>query len=374
MDINLTCPINTLGYGYTGLNIALAMDRLGHKVAWWPIGGVEADEKYHPALQTMRGRTHFYNRHAPSLRIYHQFDLAQHVGDNVHCALPIFELNRFFPNEIHHLKNQDIVFVASHWAGVVLAENGVPYDRIAYAPFGVDQSIFHPRPKGNGSPTVFFNCGKWEVRKGHDILVEAFNKAFGPNDNVELWMVCQNPVVPEPKRERYNAEWNQLYMGSKLGRAGKIQLLPRQKSQKDIADLMAAVDCGVFPARGEGWNLELAEMMAMGKHVIATNYAAHTEFCNPSNARLISIDKLEDAHDDTWFFANHPGWQGRPGQWAALEEGQVDQLVHHMREVHRLNQEGKLTENTRGIETFQHFTWENCAREIVLVLEQWPCA
>ena len=35
--------------------------------------------------------------------------------------------------------------------------------------------------------------GKMEVRKGHDILFEAFRMAETHNPNMELWMMCTNP-------------------------------------------------------------------------------------------------------------------------------------------------------------------------------------
>ena len=52
---------------------------------------------------------------------------------------------------------------------------------------------------------------------------------------------------------------------------------------------MSQVDCGVFPSRAEGRNLELLEMMSAGKHVITTDYSAHTEFCTKDNAGLVPI-------------------------------------------------------------------------------------
>ena len=70
------------------------------------------------------------------------------------------------------------------------------------------------KAKEDQSKTVFFNCGKWEVRKGHDVLVEAFNLAFSELDNVELWMMCENPFFDEKEQ----SDWIGLYKNSKLGK------------------------------------------------------------------------------------------------------------------------------------------------------------
>ena len=115
---------------------------------------------------------------------------------------------------------------------------------------------------------------------------------------------------------------------------------------------MAQCDCGVFPARAEGWNLELLEMMSCGKQVIAKNYSAHSEFCNEKNCNLIEIDELEDAYDGKWF-------RGQ-GEWANLGEPQIEQLISHMQTVHSTK-----SLNTEGIKTATRFSWENTAKEII---------
>ena len=85
-------------------------------------------------------------------------------------------------------------------------------------PLGVDTNIFKPHTTARDT-TVFFNCGKWEVRKGHDILVNCFNEAFCEEDDVELWMMCENPFLGEQ-----NSHWINLYKNSPLGH--KIRIIP----------------------------------------------------------------------------------------------------------------------------------------------------
>lgn len=360
MSLNLLCPINQLGFGQVGLHLALALERLGCLPAWWPIGGVEAHPRYHGVLRQMQERAARYDPSAPSLRIYHQFDLACHVGKGVHAALVIFELDRFTPREKWHLDQQDVLFVPSEWGKRVLERSGVK-PPVHVCPFGVDTQVFRPvtEPRPKAGPTIFFNAGKWELRKGHDLLVEAFNDAFTEQDEVELWMLTYNPVVPR-NRDQYNAEWARLYLESRLGRAGKIKLLPRVATQDEVAGLMRAADCGVFPSRAEGWGMESAEMLAMGKDVILTYCSAHTEYADEDNAMLIDVDEPEEAHDGVWFDATAPHWQGQPGQWARLGERQKGQLVAHLRTVHRIRQNnGCMPVNQHGIDRFRRLTWDN---------------
>ncbi len=352
MSLNVTAPVNGLGYGVVGLNILLALERAGHAPAFWPIGEIDALEEHHPTLRRALDRAPQYDPRAASLRISQIFDLSQHVGSGLRCGLPIFELDRFDSNERRQLGAQDLLFVPSRWAGQVLADNAIPEDRIRVSPLGVDREIFRFVDRVEPGTTVFLNVGKWEVRKGHDVLAEAFSKAFTRKDDVRLVLVAHNPFYSAEE----SLQWADVYRNSPLG--GKIQVVEeRLPTQRDVAAVMARADCGVFPFRAEGWNLDLAEMMAMGKHVIATNYSAPTEYLTPENARLIDVDRLEDAHDAKWFHGQ--------GQWAELGDAQIEQLVEHLRAVHRLKQEGKLRPNTAARDTFEAFTWERTVDCIV---------
>ena len=216
-------------------------------------------------------------------------------------------------------------------------------------PLGVDTDLFKPHLSSRPQ-TVFFNCGKWEKRKGHDVLLECFNNAFTQKDNVELWMMCENPFIGED-----NQKWIDLYKSSPLG--SKIRIIPRQQTHKDVYNIMRQTDCGIFPARAEGWNLELLEMMACGKTVIATNYSAHTEFCNLDNTMLIEPDGLEQAKDGVFFSGDY-------GQWASLGHDSKGQLVNHMRAFHKDKQtQHKL--NNAGVDTANIFTWQNSTQRLI---------
>jgi hypothetical protein len=105
--------------------------------------------------------------------------------------------------------------------------------------------------------------------------------------------------------------------------------------------------------------------MSMGLSVIATNYSAHTEFVTPANCRLVEIDETESALAGEWRWGS--------GNWAKLGPSQMEQMVHHLREVHRLKQEGLLPRNDAGIATAKEFTWRRTAEAVLLAVSlAWP--
>ena len=363
VSMNLLAPLNQLGYGVTGLNLSTALTKAGHTVALFPIGNIDVPDQYGELIRPMMANSRFPDFNAPSIRLWHQHDRSHFVGRVAKIFFPIFELETFTDLELHHLSHCDYWFVCSQWAKDILVKNVGEHlksddiaSRVYVIPLGVDREIFRENIS-HRKETIFFNAGKWERRKGHDVLVTAFNEAFEEDDDVELWMLCDNPFYPEEE----NFKWERLYRSSKLG--DKIRVIPRQKTQLDVYNIMVQTDCGVFPSRAEGWNLELLEMMSCGKNVIATNYSAHTEFCNDENCHLVDVpEELEEAQDGRWF-------RGQ-GKWASIGEDQVSQIAEHMRTVHQLKQKDDLKINQAGIDTSKEYTWANAANHIVAALNE----
>lgn len=365
MKINLQAPINGLGYGVAGLNLTRSLMQAGHEAALFHIPSkhswrqdLEIPADYFPCLIDAELNCSDYDVNAPSVRMWMQNDLAQRVGRGLHVGFPFFELTRFTAEELHHLRSVDRIFVASQWAKQVVLESGVVghSNEIRVVPLGVDREIFNEVCKDASffDYTIFVNVGKWEIRKGHDVLLEAFRRAFTPRDKVLLKMACSNPFIGNA-----NEEWASRYRNA-LGNA--VQIYGRLTSQKTVSKLLAEADCGVFPARAEGWNLDLLETLAVGTHAIATNYSAHTEYINKDNCRLININRTETANDGIWF-------KGQ-GEWAEFGDEQMDELIHHLREVHRLKQTGQLGRNLAGIETSKQFSWQNSADAFVKGLQE----
>jgi len=352
--INVMAPINPLGYGVAGLNITKALSKLCD-VALFPIGDVEVtSQEDADAVKLCLENKNKFDAKAPCVRIWHQFSMAEQIGNGLRCGFPIFELDAFNDVELHHLNSLDKIFVCSEWAKEVVHQNLYNHykrldldSNIHVVPLGVDTSIFKNSKTNDSNSTRFINIGKWEYRKGHDVLVEAFNKAFEVEDDVELYMMNHNPFLNK-EQER---EWVDLYKTSKLG--DKITILPRVSTHSQVAEIMSQMDCGVFPSRAEGWNLEAIEMLALGKQLIITDYSAHTEFCTNKNSMLIPIEKKESAYDGIWFHGQ--------GRWAEIGDSQIDVMVEHMRKVHSSNKEP----NQAGIQAGNSFSWENSASKIL---------
>jgi len=352
--LNILAPINSLGYGVASKNTVRGLREI-FDVSLFTIGNanLESKEEAEEFGSLIQDSKVSFDSNSPCLKIWHEFDMAARIGRGELIAYSFFELDKMNAIKRHNLSQCDKVAVTSEWAKQIV-ETEVNGANVYVAPLGVDTSTFYPQEQtADNNKFVVFNCGKWELRKGHDIILECFQKAFPDNQDVELWMACHNPIAPE----EYNTKWSSFYQQD-----FRVRLLPRVGTHQELASLMNIVSCGFFPSRAEGWNLELLEMMSCGKHVIATNVTAHTEFCNSDNCMLIDLEDMEMAFDGQFFNGQ--------GDWYSIEDKHIDQLAEYMKNVHKLKQENKLGQNEEGIKTAKEFTWAKSAEKIVKVLER----
>lgn len=349
-------PLFFTGYGNAGWGISYEL-RNFIDVVFYPIysaqdrnnpkygSHLENDEKLwlKERLQTKFGKND------KCLKIWHQFDLAQRIGTGEYIAYPFFELDTFNKNEINHLHVPDKLIVSSQWAKNILEENNIKSD-ISIVHLGVDTKMFdyakNPT-KNDDDPYVFMNIGKWEVRKGHDILPKIFAETFTEDDNVELWIAASSALSCFTQEEI--EQWHNYYYSSKL--KNKIKIIPRLDTQEELASVMSRADCGIFPSRAEGWNLDMLEMMALNKAIITTNYSAHTEFCNKNNSFLVDLTEKEPAYDGKWFFSQ--------GNWGKIGKKQEEEFSDLMRHCY----ENKIRTNPEALKTAQSLSWANSAKQ-----------
>ena len=350
-----SAPHSRTGYGVVGAHLLQALQARGVPVSFRCLGPLDRtmtrNDGIDAALATPAAAG------MPSVLLNQQFMLMDHVGAGPRVGFTIFERDRFTDEECRQMQAQDALLVCSAWARDVCHANGLTVP-VHVVPLGVDRTVFHEDVAApqQFAETVFLQVGKLEVRKGQLELLRAFEAAFTPADPVRLILHCRNPFIGAAEMEAQLAPFRASPMHERI-----TLVTSELATSHDVAQLMAVADCGVFAARAEGWNLEALEMLSMGKHVIATNVTAHTEFLSPDNARLIAIDAIEPAMGGAL-----------PGAWAAWGTAQHDQLVAHLRAVHNARQAGTLARNEAGIATAKRFSWEASADALIAALHTLP--
>lgn len=204
-------------------------------------------------------------------------------GVKIGCTF--WESTKLPDDWIKELNKCDYVWAVSQWKKQVLIENGINSRKIYVIPSGVDSSIFNPNQSQDlrlfkKKGFKFFTVGKCEHRKSTRELIMAFDLEFHKEKDVYLVLATDNPFIPNFNMPAFvNNLWLRNYE--------KFIYIPRGGSHVDMAQLMNACDCGVFPTKAEGWGLPIIESMALGKPTIVTNYSAVTEYANQDNAILL---------------------------------------------------------------------------------------
>ena len=166
------------------------------------------------------------------------------------------------------LAQADEIWVPSEYVRGMYLDAGLPADKVAVIPNGVDLETFAPAPAGErepGGPLRFLFVGGLVGRKGPDILLEAWRRAFAGREDVELVVkdFGAGGIYRDGLREPIRA-W------AAAGHLPRVTLLDAELELEALADLYRSCDVFVAPYRGEGFCMPVLEAMACGLPVIAT--------------------------------------------------------------------------------------------------------
>ena len=212
-----------------------------------------------------------------------------------------FETNVLSPESIKRGRdNFDVIVTGSKWCEEVLRNHGL--NRITTIIQGIDPQLFNPAHNEKDlfkDRFVVFSGGKFEFRKGQDIVIRAYKILQDRHPDVMLvnawynsWPFSMKTMETSPyiqckiSQTDYLKAINSVLYANGIDLNRVITVLPRQNAQ--MARLYKNTDVGLFPNRCEGGtNLVLMEYMACGKPVIATYSSGHKDFLNPANSILL---------------------------------------------------------------------------------------
>jgi glycosyltransferase involved in cell wall biosynthesis len=119
-------------------------------------------------------------------------------------------------------------------------------------------------------------------------LIQAFKKAFTPNEDAQLLIKCIHSG-------QNIAGWEML---KKASSGMNITLMDKHLHRDEMNTLMKLSDCYVSLHRAEGFGFTLAEAMILKKPVIATGYSGNTEFMSGENSLLVKYRLVEIENND----------------------------------------------------------------------------
>lgn len=276
-------------------------------------------------------------------------------------------------------ENVDEVWCYSRYVKEVYLASGIPEERLKVVPLGVDASVFHPealpfvftdepgadrlngllqtRPKGR-EPFIFLFSGGTIHRKGIDILLDAYLRAFSAYDDVCLVVkdTGTRTVYPDHAGVRITE------LAADPTRPA-IAYSDRDLSSRDMAGLYRLADCVVQPYRGEGFCLPALEALACGTAVIVTDGGPTDDFVDdevgwrvPSGRKPLSDGKLVAANIVGQWECAGPPW---------MFEVSVDALAAKMREAYENQEEAERKGEAGARRVREGWTWDHAANAVL---------
>ncbi|MEA2481339.1 MAG: hypothetical protein QOJ07_3261 [Thermoleophilaceae bacterium] len=172
----------------------------------------------------------------------------------------------------------DRVWVPSEYVRRGYIESGMPPGVVEVIPSGADTELFkpegpiYPLPHKAGCTFLFVGGSTW--RKGIDVLLEGWRRAFGPGDDVQL--VIKDFGVRTAYKNQTNAELIERSIAG--GKFAPMTYIDDDLPHEDLPSLYRAADVVVLPYRAEGFCLPAVEAMACGVPVIHNGQGPTGEF------------------------------------------------------------------------------------------------
>lgn len=135
----------------------------------------------------------------------------------------------------------------------------------------------------------FFDCKSVIERKNPLALIAAFRQAFGTSESGPVLLLKASAAEQAP------FEFAQI---KRAADGLNVVWVTDVLSRTDTLCLMKSLDVYVSLHRSEGFGLTLAESMAMGKPVVASNYSGNVDFMTEQDSCLVQtrVVVTENAH------------------------------------------------------------------------------
>ncbi|MFH1673060.1 MAG: glycosyltransferase family 4 protein [Pseudomonadota bacterium] len=283
------------------------------------------------------------------------------VQGPVTIGYTFFEENIIAEDDLRWARDYyDMVAVGSSWCGEVLKSYGFSRTRVVIQ--GIDPFLFHMtgEKKKYRDAFVIFSGGKFEFRKGQDLVMRAvkvmqdrYKDVLLVNSWYNYWpesmatMSCSRYINLELPSGPYQDAIRHLVSINGLD-PERVIILPPQPNAL-MSEVYRDSDIGLFPNRCEGGtNLVLMEYMACGRPVVASFLTGHRDVLNEDYALLVHAKQVIDVSRNKRVIA----------RW---EDPDLDEIIAQLDWAYH-NRDANRDLGRRAAEAMSSFTWEETAK------------
>jgi len=293
-----------------------------------------------------------------------EFNSIYRVRGKQNYGYTFFE-NELLPVSVENAKKYDVVIGGSTWCKEKMEAKGILNTDVLIQ--GIDPELFYPiHENANEKLFVIFSGGKFELRKGQDLVLKAVKHIQDKYANVILinawynfWpqsiatMSKSSHIKFDYKGSNWAEIMNHIYEINGLN-SKQIFTLPVTPNEK-LRELYAKTDIGIFPNRCEGGtNLVMMEYMACGKPIIASYSSGHTDVLNENNSLMLKEMKEFQLFENGKMYAD---WN----------EPSLDELIDRIEFAYNNREKIKAVGQNAG-KFMRDFTWSNTAEKLIKII------
>lgn len=239
----------TRGFGVAGFNVVTALQRLGHKVPF-------DDPKAPVQLSFCQPNT--YKFHPGQYRI----------------GYTPWESTELPAGWAKMMNDCDEVWATSDWVANVYDLNGVKSDKIHVYKHGIDPK-WAPVKRTPGDVVKFLHVGEPALRKGGQLVLDAFRTEFGDRTDVHLTIKCYY--------QHFLRGWlDGAYANAQNVGYENVTFITEEMHSHELLSLYATHDVMVYPSYGEGFGFIPLQALATGMPTICTDeWAPYADLLGP---------------------------------------------------------------------------------------------
>jgi glycosyltransferase involved in cell wall biosynthesis len=174
-----------------------------------------------------------------------------------------------------------VVATSAATARLLVADYGVPADRLTVVQPGTDRAAHTPRQPGEA--LTLLAVGAIVPRKGYDVLVEALAKL---KDRRWHLVIVGDPTRSPDTATRLSEVIERHGLGARIELTGPV-------TQAHLAQFYSAADLFVLPSRFEGYGMAYTEAIAHGVPVVGTNVGAIPDTVPSGAGILVPPDNVD---------------------------------------------------------------------------------
>lgn len=269
------------GYGILSSQMALEFLKMDYDVQIFPPSFNEIHGAIDPELKKcIRGQA---NPHSWDLVIYPCVIQPANLvlGNKEHIMYSMWEAPRLVSRvDATRTKAVDVfnrckvAVTPNAWNASSFSSCGVEVP-IRICPMGFDPALFPLVANDVGGKLVFGTAAKTAsggIRKGFNIVVEAFKMAFPNEKDVALRVksFAEDPIV-------------------ETGGDRRIEVLQRYINHQELVEWYRSINVFVSGSAAEGWGRHQHEAMAMGRPVIGVDFGGVCEFFSRENGYAVEF-------------------------------------------------------------------------------------